>query len=32
MHKPIIVEEKTLDELYLIKEDYRVLKEEIEKL
>ena len=32
MHDVIKVERKTLEELLLIKDDYKVLKEEIEKL
>ena len=32
MHDAIKVERKTLEELVLIKDDYKVLKEEIEKL
>ena len=32
MHDVIKVERKTLEELVLIKDDYKVLKEEIEKL
>lgn len=32
MHDVVKVERKTLQELILIKEDYKVLKEEIEKL
>lgn len=32
MHDVVKVERKTLEELVLIKDDYKVLKEEIEKL
>ena len=32
MHDPVKVERKMLEELMYIKEDYKVLKEEIEKL
>lgn len=32
MHDVIKVERKTLEELVLIKDDYKVLKDEIEKL
>ena len=32
MHNPVKVEKSTLDELLLIKDDYKVLKEQIENL